>query len=433
MITNERQYKITKSEADRFKAALRDFREIELVRRGIDPVIVAAQRSSLEQQLKDLESQIDTYEKLRSGSVKRLFPNSISDIGQTLIEARIAQGLSQRMLAERLGMREQQIQRYEQERYLTANLTRIAEIAEALQLDLVAFFESRNVSLLNKIAPNLKGGFDASKLPVKEMKARGWLSRMRLPENVTGPLTDMDLAAAFVSQAVESYSMHRQHVRTGSTPDEYSLLAWKARILSKARLTIQASNKIPGFSGQAIVSELVDLSIRPNGPVDAISLLRDNGVILVFERHLPSTHLDGAAMLLDGEVPVVGLTLRHDRLDNFWFTLLHELGHIFLHRDRGLREGFFDEEGAASLNELESEADEFAEGAFIPNEVWRKSFVRFTKVGEQVMQFARERGISSAIVAGRIRRERKDWSLFSDLVGQGSLRKLMSSAGYWED
>lgn len=432
MITNERQYKITKSEAGRFKAALRDFRELELVKQGIDPVIVAAQRSSLEQQLKDLESQIFEYERLRSGHVKRLFPGSILDIGQSLIEARIAQGLSQRSLAERLGMKEQQIQRYEHDRYLTANLTRVAEVAEALQLDLLAFFESRNTTTLNKVAPNLKGGFDASKLPVNEMKKRGWLSLMRLPESVTGPLSEMDLAAAFVSQAVGSHSMHRQHVRAGSTPDEYSLLAWKAAILSKARL-VEANNKLASFSSQALVSELVDLSTRPSGPVDAIALLKNHGVILVIERHLPSTHLDGAAMLLNDEIPVIGLTLRHDRLDNFWFTLFHELGHIFRHRDQGLREGFFDEEGAPSLNDLESEADEFAESAFIPNEVWRKSFVRFTKVREQVIQFAKERGISSAVVAGRIRRERKDWSLFGDLVGQGSLRKLMSSAGYWED
>lgn len=432
MITNERQYKITKGEAGRFRTALHDFQEIELVRQGIDPIIVAAQRSSLEQQLKDIESQIHDYETLRSGRVKRLFPDSILDIGQTLIEARIAQGLSQRSLADRLGMKEQQIQRYEQDRYLTANLTRVAEVAEALQLDLVAFFESRNSTILNKVAPNLKGGFDASKLPINEMKKRGWLSHMRLPESVTGPLSETDLAAAFVSQAVGSHAMHKQHVRAGSTSDEYSLLAWKARVLSKAKL-IAANNKLAGFSGQTIVGKLVELSTRPNGPVDAIGLLKDHGVILIIERHLPSTHLDGAAMLLNEEIPVIGLTLRHDRLDNFWFTLFHELGHIFRHRDQGLREGFFDEEGAPSLDDLESEADEFAESAFISNEVWRKSFVRFTKAGEQVIQFAKDRGISSAIVAGRLRRERKDWSLFSDLVGQNSLRKLMSSAGYWED
>jgi HTH-type transcriptional regulator/antitoxin HigA len=138
-------------------------------------------------------------------------------------------------------------------------------------------------------------------------------------------------------------------------------------------------------------------------------------------------------MLLNGAIPVVGLTLRHDRLDNFWFVLLHELGHIILHRDRGLEEGFFDEEGATSIDTLEREADEYAESAFMPNEVWKRSFVRFTRSRDQVAQFASERGISSAIVAGRIRRERNDWTLFSELVGQGSLRKLMASAGHLED
>ena len=431
MITNERQYKITKSEADRFKTALREFKEIELVKQGLDPVIISAQRSSLEQQLRELQAQISDYEKLRSGRVKRLFPSSISEIGQTLIEARIAQGLSQRLLAERLGMKEQQIQRYEQERYQTANLTRVAEIAEALQLDLVAFFEARNDSLLNKIAPNLAAGFDASRLPVKEMKKRGWLSRIRLPESVTGPLTDLDFAAVFVSQALETRSLHKQNVRTGSAQDEYALLAWKAQVLHKSRL-IAEGQEIPSFSGQSLVAKLAKLSTYREGPVQAINLLKEHGVIVTVERHLTGTHLDGAAMILNGETPVVGLTLRHDRLDNFWFTLLHELGHIFLHRDRGLNEGFFDEEGVPSSNDLENEADKFAESAFISSEVWRKSFVRFTKSKDQIVQFAKERGVSEAVVAGRIRRERRDWTIFNELIGQGSLQKLMSSAGYLE-
>jgi len=185
--------------------------------------------------------------------------------------------------------------------------------------------------------------------------------------------------------------------------------------------------------GQAIVGKLISLSTRTKGPLEAIKLLQDHGVILIIERHLPATHLDGAAMLLDSKIPVIGLTLRHDRLDNFWFTLLHELGHIFLHRDRGLRDGFFDEEGAPALDELETEADEFAESAFMPNEVWKKSFVRFTRDPNQVIQFAKGHGISSAVVAGRIRRERNDYTIFNDLMGSGSLKKLMSSAGYLED
>src|SRR5262249_4510109 len=150
MITNERQYRITKSQAERFRAALRDFNEIDLVKQGVDPVIIAAQRASIEQQLTELEKDIAYYESLRSGRVKRLFPSKITDIGENLIEARISQGLSQKSLAERLGMKEQQVQRYEQERYLSANLIRVAEVAEALQLDLFAFFEAREDTLLDK-------------------------------------------------------------------------------------------------------------------------------------------------------------------------------------------------------------------------------------------------------------------------------------------
>src|SRR5258708_6206441 len=113
MITNERQHPVTKNQVERFRAPLHDFNEIDLVKQGIDPVIIAAQRAALEQQLAELEAEIANYESLRSGRVKRHFPSSITDIGEKLIEARITNGLSQKMLGERLGMREQQIQRYE--------------------------------------------------------------------------------------------------------------------------------------------------------------------------------------------------------------------------------------------------------------------------------------------------------------------------------
>ena len=220
----------------------------------------------------------------------------------------------------------------------------------------MAFFDSRVDTVLDKIAPNLRAGFDVSRLPIKEMKKRGWLNQIHLPENLTGPLSDLDLAAAFVSQAVDSHALHRQHVRTGSKQDEYALLAWKAQLLSKAGRVASTLDQVLPFDGQAIIGKLISLSTKAKGPLEAVKLLQEHGVILIIERHLPGTHLDGAAMLLAGKIPVIGLTFRHDRLDNFWFTLLHELGHIFLHRDRGLRDGFFDEEGAPALDELENEA-----------------------------------------------------------------------------
>ena len=65
------------------------------------------------------------------------------------------------------------------------------------------------------------------------------------------------------------------------------------------------------------------------GPVKARELLASKGVTLIIERHLPGTYLDGAAMLAENGNPVIGLTLRHDRLDNFWFVLFHELSARF--------------------------------------------------------------------------------------------------------
>src|ERR1044071_7576095 len=72
------------------------------------------------------------------------------------------------------------------------------------------------------------------------------------------------------------------------------------------------------------------MSTRDNGPRRAIDELKNKGISVVIMPPLPGTFLDGAAMASPSGVPVVGLTLRHDRIDNFWYTLLHELAHVCL-------------------------------------------------------------------------------------------------------
>jgi HTH-type transcriptional regulator/antitoxin HigA len=434
MITNERQYKVTKAQVQKFRDALGQFSEIDLARQGIDPLIITAQRSSLEQQLADLESDLARYERLRSGKLRQLPVANITDLGAKLIEARIIQGLSQREVAERLGMKEQQVQRYEQDRYLTANLTRCAEVAKALGVDLHARLDVRAPTLFDSLVPQQEDGipFDPAKLPIKEMKKRGWLDEAkRLYPHASR--SDRDLAGAFIREASQDrqiLALHKEHIRAGSKQDEHALLAWKARVLWKARRLDVAAHR-RGALDITTVRRLAEISQRGDGPQQAVTLLRERGIAVVFEAHLPQTHLDGAALLLDDEVPVIGMTLRFNRLDSFWFVLLHECAHILLHAD-GLRDGFFDDERAPALATVEKEADEYARNALIPSEVWKGSLVRFTASSEQVIQFAKKNKVGVAVVAGRIRRERDDYSLFSDLVGQGEAKKLISDAGYWE-
>jgi HTH-type transcriptional regulator/antitoxin HigA len=132
--------------------------------------------------------------------------------------------------------------------------------------------------------------------------------------------------------------------------------------------------------------------------------------------------IDGAAFLIDG-APVIGMTLRRDTIDNFWFTLLHEIAHVVLHYRTGLSAGFFDDDVTRrEVDELEDEANAFAGNLLIPDEVWTRSPARIARTTEPVEKLAQRLGIHPAIVYGRIRLERGDYSLFPNKIGHGLVR-----------
>ena len=120
---------------------------------------------------------------------------------------------------------------------------------------------------------------------------------------------------------------------------------------------------------------------------------------------------------------MIGLTLLRDSIDNFWFTLLHELGHVFLHYRSGLNSGFFDDAEARNVDELEEQADRFARNLIVSDEAWRKSPARIAKSPAIVESVARKLGISPAILFGRIRMERGRYDLFSNKIGRGTVRR----------
>ena len=96
------------------------------------PRLLQAEREGLESRLADLRRELEEYEALKRGRVSSITVDSFDDLGLGLIKARIAAGLSQKALAKRLGVKEQQIQRYEAERYVSASYRRLQEIVRAL-------------------------------------------------------------------------------------------------------------------------------------------------------------------------------------------------------------------------------------------------------------------------------------------------------------
>ena len=132
MITNERQYRITRAQAAKFSQALVALRENGGGSAEAHPLIAKAQEDALSSQLDDLQEEMREYESLRAGEFRLESLAAVDELPTVLIKARISQGLSQKALAERIGLKEQQIQRYEATEYASASLSRIREVAGAL-------------------------------------------------------------------------------------------------------------------------------------------------------------------------------------------------------------------------------------------------------------------------------------------------------------
>lgn len=233
----------------------------------------------------------------------------------------------------------------------------------------------------------------------------------------------VDLFAVFHGQTPQPVYCKR----TDRPLNENALLAWQARVLA-----LVSNEQMPPFErgslDQELLRKLVHLSFYESGPQLVREHLNKKGIHFVILPHLERTHLDGATFLTRNGRPVIGLTLRYDRLDNFWFTLLHELGHIYLHlNDSSV--AFFDEtilDGEQEEVSLqEKEANEFARAALIPQTYWeshcKPNLQYFSK--EDILYHANELEVSPAILAGRLRWEVEDFRKYSDLIGRNQVRE----------
>ena len=428
MIRNERQYKITKQQLLKLKQGLKDFNLKEVEQRVSSKTLAAAELNALKSEITILSDQLREYELLRSGEITQFKASNLGDLPRILIRARIAKGLTQRELAERVGLKEQQIQRYESEEYAKASLQRLQIIAEALNLSIaeIAEFNTQPSTKESATAVHL----DWNRFPINEMYRRQWFEGFS--GSLDAALGDAENIVGTFLRSVMSrptVALHRKKIRSGSSIDEYALLAWECRILSLASATHLGGSYQEGTIDVQWLAELAHESTKEDGPLRAKEKLEEAGIALINEPHLTHTHLDGAA-LLSNRGPVIGMTLRYDRLDNFWFVLFHELIHAIKHLRKGKIEGIFDDMDASDTKKIESEADLLASEALLPQEVWSKSLAKYVRSHETIEALAKELSISPAIVAGRIRYEAKNYVILNDLVGQGEVRKHFPEAGF---
>lgn len=260
-------------------------------------------------------------------------------------------------------------------------------------------------------------GLDLRRVPFSDMKKRGWIDR--LPRN---PADATQLFESWLApvRSQELAPLYRRHVRSAKTIDHEKLIVWTAQVAKRA-LSHSPSGKFDSTWSPEFLRDVARLSVFKNGPALVRELLDQHGIVLIVEPSL-SSWLDGAAMMFR-QIPIIALTLRHDRLDNFWFVVMHELVHLFKHLESESTSYFDDLDFDSQTDPKEVEADALASEILIPADVWKTSPASRLRSADAANHLAQRLRIHPAIVAGRIRRTYKDYRVLSGLVGQGEVRK----------
>ncbi len=275
--------------------------------------------------------------------------------------------------------------------------------------------------------------FDATKFPLSEMAKRNYFGE----KHKSSSLQQLkDCAEELINKFLNTLCLGKDSnhklvfLRSPQTQNgtrsinDYALAAWLTKVKQKARQEIIEVAYQDGVISDDWVRELVKLSRFKEGPKLAKEYLARHGIVLVIEPHFKKTYLDGAA-LLDEDRAIIGMTLRHDRLDNFWFALLHEVAHIKLHlnSERPIIADNLDDK-VQQAADVEKQADSFAQEALIPAKSWNESKVSKTNLLIDAQQLARELDISDAIVAGRVRHTTGNWRLMPNALGKGEVKQI---------
>jgi len=206
--------------------------------------------------------------------------------------------------------------------------------------------------------------------------------------------------------------------RTNAKTDLAALEAWCAAVQIKAQ-TVDVC-PLKAKLGMDEARKLAALSCENNGPTKVADKLAKWGVVFIALPHLPGTYLDGAAMCRSDKAPIIAVTVRHDRLDNFWFTVLHEFCHVAKHLKPDAPV-IVDDLDVKGDDDIEREADKFAQDALIPSNIWRVAD-HPELTADEVREVAARAKVHPSIVAGRWQRSYDDYRRFAKLMVRGEIR-----------
>ncbi len=267
---------------------------------------------------------------------------------------------------------------------------------------------------------------DYRKIPIKEMADAGAFRALRIKnplENVENAIKGLIalIGSSFDVPAVQYRKSATSRLNEKRNP--FALFAWSLHAMSITSQIAISEMFQCDLIDKTFLKSLTALSVLDHGPLRAKEFLEKYGIVLLYLPQYKKTYLDGAAFLRSDGTPVIVVTGRYDRLDNFWFVLLHELGHITLGHLSEDRPSLADDmslRGLAGEDTIEKEADAFAEEALVPKDLHFDPQAPLSQ--SEVRMFAKKHELNPAILAGKIQFARKNYSVFRNLLGRGDVK-----------
>jgi HTH-type transcriptional regulator/antitoxin HigA len=265
--------------------------------------------------------------------------------------------------------------------------------------------------------------------PINEMVKVGWI---HTDKSIKG--NEEEIMRGYIQEAGGMKSFSRLSFRVSKSPikqlrtNKYALMAWCLRVM-------ELSEKFPLDKkykpGSINLSDLSKLSYFKDGPLLAREYLEKQGIQFFVVPHLNKTFLDGAVMVFEKKNPIIALTLRYDRIDNFWFCLLHELAHLTKHLMIDDTNIIIDElepqhSSIRGKDTMEEEADRIAQNSLIPKEDWKKVNLNAKNMAKEVRNLSERLKIHPAIIAGRIRFEKNNYRILSQFLGRGEVKQIFN-------
>jgi len=250
-------------------------------------------------------------------------------------------------------------------------------------------------------------------LPKQELIKRGWIS-------------SKDDFTSMIPLFQELHSNKKNALFRKSNKSDVALCAaWKSKVSEFAKIVV-ACQKAADFQGidTEYLKKLAKLSVDVSCITSLPAILAKEGIILVYEKALPGMKLDGVVFTIESGHPVIGISFRFPRLDNFWFTLMHELAHINLNMDI-LGDPIFDDLEGSNDELIELKANRLAKNSFVERHLLRSCDPKHDKCDKTVIEFSNKIGIHPAIIAGLLQKELNEFEIFRKIVDEVNVRRVV--------